>query len=345
MRVLILTQKIDANDDLLGFFHGWVFEFSKHWEKITVIALGVGDCHLAENVKVLSLGKEAGGSKLIYLVRFYKYIWRERKNYDSVFVHMNQEYTILGGLIWRLLGKKVMLWRNHQMGGFWAKIAVALSHIVFCTSQFAFVARYKKTKLMPVGIDADFFKFHPEIKKTPGSVLFFGRISPIKRPDILIESLYLLKKGGINFIASFVGDAPLRDAVYNEKIKQKIENYDLADCVKIVKGVPYLQAPKIYNQNEIFINLTNSGSLDKTILEAMACESMVLVSNKTFEGVLPPDLIFQENSAADLAKKIGLILNLSEIEIQKRGRSFRDYVLENHSLDKLIFRLAGYLQN
>jgi hypothetical protein len=28
------------------------------------------------------------------------------------FVHMNQEYVLLGGLIWKLLGKKLVLWRH-----------------------------------------------------------------------------------------------------------------------------------------------------------------------------------------------------------------------------------------
>ncbi|MBU2219890.1 hypothetical protein KJ665_01980, partial [Patescibacteria group bacterium] len=58
MRLLILTQKIDFNDDILGFMHGWVVEFAKHFESIIVIALGVGEYKLPENVRILSLGKE-----------------------------------------------------------------------------------------------------------------------------------------------------------------------------------------------------------------------------------------------------------------------------------------------
>ena len=58
MRLLILTQKIDSQDDLLGFFHGWVAKLAEHFDKITVIALGVGQYQLPANIKVLSLGKE-----------------------------------------------------------------------------------------------------------------------------------------------------------------------------------------------------------------------------------------------------------------------------------------------
>ena len=58
MKLLILTQKVDKNDDVLGFMHGWIAEFAKHCEKVTVIALGVGEFDLPRNVTVLSLGKD-----------------------------------------------------------------------------------------------------------------------------------------------------------------------------------------------------------------------------------------------------------------------------------------------
>lgn len=136
MNLLILTQKVDRDDPILGFFHRWIEEFSNHCDKVTVICLSLGKYDLPKNVKVLSLGKEEqlrkrpdlGNFKrsvlgeqlnrLKYIWHFYKYIWQERKNYDSVFVHMNQEYVLLGGLIWKLFGKKVMLWRNHPDGSF-----------------------------------------------------------------------------------------------------------------------------------------------------------------------------------------------------------------------------------
>ena len=147
MKLLIMTQKVDANDDVLGFFHGWIKEFAKHCEEMTVIALGVGEYDLPKNVRVLSLGKEEGVSRLSYLINFYRLIWRERKNYDTVFVHMNQEYILLGGLIWKCLGKKIALWRNHYAGSLLTRIAMMISDKIFCTSKYSFTARSKKDDL------------------------------------------------------------------------------------------------------------------------------------------------------------------------------------------------------
>ena len=86
MRLLVITQKVDRNDPVLGFFHRWIEEFAKHCEKVTVICLEMREHRLPINVRVLSLGKEQNKSKLKYIFRFYRYIWQERNNYD---VHRN----------------------------------------------------------------------------------------------------------------------------------------------------------------------------------------------------------------------------------------------------------------
>ena len=75
MKLLILTQKVDKNDTTLGFFHRWIEEFSKNYEKIIVICLYKGEYNLPQNVEVYSLGKERGVSKIGYVLNFYKYIY------------------------------------------------------------------------------------------------------------------------------------------------------------------------------------------------------------------------------------------------------------------------------
>ena len=96
MKLLIITQVIDKNHPVLGFFHRWVEEFAVHCEHVHVICLQKGVFDLPVNVTVHSLGKEDGVSRATYLLRFYKNIWQLRHEYDSVFVHMNQLYVLLG---------------------------------------------------------------------------------------------------------------------------------------------------------------------------------------------------------------------------------------------------------
>src|SRR3989338_6152195 len=115
--VLVLTQKMNREDPILGFFHGWMIELAKHADEVTIICLEKGFCRLPGNVRVLSLGKERGVRRAGFIKNFIKAIWQDRKNYQSVFVHMNPEYVLLGGLLWRLSGKRVLLLYNHAAGG------------------------------------------------------------------------------------------------------------------------------------------------------------------------------------------------------------------------------------
>jgi len=340
MKLLFITQKVDKNDDLLGFVHGWLSELAKHCQSITVICLGKGQYELPLNVKVLSLGKEQKKSRGQYIWRLYRYIWQERRDYDLVFVHMNQEYVCLAGIIWKLLGKKIALWRNHPIGNFFTKIAVFLSDKIFCVSEFAYVAKYKKAILMPAGIDTDFFKKDYEIQKEMRSLLYLGRISPIKKIEVLINALQILKRKNIRFKAEVVGNCPARDEKYYYGLQQKA-----SDMVLWRKGVPYLETPEIYNRFEVFINLTPTGSFDKTILEAMACESLVLVSNRSYERKIGTRFTFLENNADDLARKIESLFSLSSQAKIDSGSQLRDYVLKNHSLAKLIDKLMQEFKN
>jgi len=314
MRLLILTQKVDRNDPVLGFFHRWIEKFSERYEKITVVCLECGEYDLPHNVKVLSLGKEGGNSKIKYIFNFYRYAWRERKNYDAVFVHMNQEYVLLGGKLWLLLGKKVFMWRNHHAGNFLTDIASLFCSKIFCTSKYSYTAKYKKTVLMPVGVDTEKFKVQSEKCKVANSILFLGRIAPSKNVGIFIEALGLLKNRGVNFSADIYGDALPKDSIYFHKLKSRAATLDLENMLEFQAGIPNHQVPDVYNPHEIYVNLSSSGMYDKTIFEAMACGCLTLASNDNLRGQIDNRLIIGERDAKRVAEHLARTLSLPEEE-------------------------------
>lgn len=335
MNILVITQKMDKMDPVLGFFHSWIEEFSKQYKRVTVICLCKGEYNVPKNVKVFSLGKEKGVSRLIYLVRFYKYIWSERKNYDSVLVHMNKEYIILGKFIWLVLRKNIYLWYNHQHAGIMAKIAFLLSKNIFHTSDFAAPARFKKAIQMPVGVDSEIFKRNIHTSKINNSLLFISRVSPVKKLDVLVSAVQELIESGIECTLHIYGSAPDRDMLYFNKVKEM--SRDLEECGKIIfyGAVENSQTPEVYNTYDIFVNLTDSGSFDKTIIEAMLSESLVLVSNKTLKSTLDSRFLFEEGNMTDLVSKLKGLLSLDETKIKECGLQMRKKAIK-HDLDHLM---------
>jgi glycosyltransferase involved in cell wall biosynthesis len=347
-RLLIITQAVDKNNPLLGFFHRWIEAFAEYYEIVNVICLEMGEYQLPKNVKVLSLGKEkyVGNqckwhiiSRFLYLYRFYKYIFQERKNYDAVFVHMNPIYIVLGGIFWKIWGKKIFLWYIHPKADKFLKSAILLVDKIFTASPYSFPLKSEKLETTGHGIDLTFFRRYEEIKKIPNSLLFVGRISPVKNLHILIDAVNILHRSGINFVLNIVGDKDERFPDYFEKIKKDSTNLEKLGKIKFLGKIPNKEMPKIYNQNEILVNLTPSGSFDKAILEAMACGCLVLVANKSFEGVLPKEFTFNQGDFQDLASKLILALKLSSSEREEYGKDFSKYVVENHNLEKLIQKI------
>lgn len=310
------------------------------FEFVNVICLEQGATFLPTNVRVWSLGKDIGRPKLIYLLNFYRYIWRLRHEYDSVFVHMNREYVIFGGLLWRFWGKQVVLWYNHKKGDFLSCLAGFLANTVLFTSNFSFFAKWTKAMQMPVGIDTDIFKKNVKAKICR-SILCLSRIDAVKNIDILVEAGKLLDKKNLDFKIFIYGASTHADDPYFLQLKKDAEELVRKNKLEFLPPVANRLTPELYNRYKLFVNLTNSGSLDKTILEAMACETPVLVSNRFFENVLPQELSFKERDSNDLVNRLEKFWQMPETEKQKYNSDFRQYVIKRHGLDLLLDKLVA----
>lgn len=343
--MLIISQKIDKTDPILGFFHNWLLQFAPHFENISVICLERGECSLPSNVKVYSLGKENAKSKIKYIYNFYKILSELDHRYDRVFVHMNQEYVLLAGLYWWLKSKKVYFWRNHPKGSLLTRIAVFFSHKVFCTSKDAYTARFEKTQLMPVGIDTDLFNITDLKFKIPNSILSLGRLSQIKNIHVLIGALKLLAQRNTNFIADIIGN-PVNpeDTKYVQKLESDAQSLIQSGLLSFLPSVNQEGAATAYKTHKIFVNLTPRGSMDKTVLEAAACGSIPLVRNGVFDEI-NKELQIDSEGIAEIALKIQNLLDMPEESLQKLGNELRNFVVEKHSLRALIDVLVKELND
>lgn len=340
MKLLIITQKVDKKDPILGFFHDWILEFAQKIDSVVVICLEKGDYDLPHNVKVLSLGKENGQSRLKYILNFYKYIWQERQNYNTVFVHMNQEYVLLAGLWWRLFGKKILLWRNFPSGNWRTSLAVKFAHVVFCTSPYSYTAKFKKTILMPVGIDTSYFTPSQDISRDK-DILFIGRLDKQKQPDLLLQVLGRLKKEGIKFSATFVGKSSKDNNGYRFMLDKLISEFNLEKEVSLPGAVSNSKTRDYYWSHKLFVNLAPSGCLDKTIFEAMACGCDILVTNDFLHKELG-DRVWCYNSIEDILEKIKIRLQEKEVSEYYIDNMVK-YVKNNHSLKYLVGQIKNYV--
>lgn len=335
MRLLVYTQAIDTSDPLLGFFHRWVEELAKYFDHIHVVCLKKGTYQLPPNVSVYSLGKEDGESNFKYIINFYRHLFRLRNQYDRVFVHMNPHYVLLGGIYWKFKNIPISWWRNHAKMNLMTRIAAPLSKNLFYTSPFACLSRYAHAIQMPVGIDVLRFSPTQKSQNSKTKVLLLGRLSPVKHPELFLEAGALL---GDAYEMHVYGSDPTREQKYGLMLeKMASKNTFFHGSVKNE------DTPAIYQAHDIYVNLTPQGSMDKTVLEAAACETQVIALNASFADVLPPISILSTCTARDLADKIIFLAHLPSEEKNKNVKASREAVVRDHSVLKLAELLHLYI--
>lgn len=326
MRLLICTQIVDSEDPILGFFHRWIEEFAKNAEQVTVICLKEGTHRLPDNVRVLSLGKEKGHSRLQYIIKFYYYIWRERHAYDAVFVHMNQVYVLLGGIIWRLLGKQIGLWYVHRSVTLGLRLAVIFAHTIFTAAPGSFRINTRKRLCIGHGIDTEALPF---VRKEEGPtlrVVTIGRVSPTKRIAEMIHAIRILNDTGVSAALTIVGSAITeRDKLYEHELIARADQYS-----KFIGVVPHAELSRVLQGHDVFLNLSLTESMDKAVLEALSAGLPVVTSNPTFREMLKPLGLFVDD--ADPTQVVSALQRAHGLDVH----SLSILVRKKHSLPRLI---------
>ena len=339
--------------------HGWIEKFAEKFEQLVVICLQKGEHNLPKNVKVYSLGKEKleiGNwkleifKKLKYIFNFYRYIWQERKNYDTVFVHMNPIYVILGGLFWKLRHKKISLWYAHGHADWRLKLAERIANIIFTSTKEGFRIKSRKVKIIGQGIDVE--KFKPIAKKENRvfKIISIGRISPSKDYETLIKAIKELEElNDNNLEVKIIGGPSLsEDEVYLKELKELIKRKRLGQILRFIGPRPNRDVIEFFQTADLFVSMGLTGSLDKVLLETMACGLPVLTCNEALENVLEKYsevLMYPKKDFKALAKKIEFFIKLDNKNKEALSKDLRQIVVENHSLNDLIKKISSALKS
>lgn len=354
MNLLIFNLKTDADDSILGFTTDWINALAAKCDRVFVITMMTGRIAVADNVRVFSVGKEKGYSEPRRLLEFYRLLWQVLRTarIDACFAHMMPLFSVLG---WPLLRSKripIVLWYAHSHVSLLLRVATKLVDRIVASSKSGFGIETTKFRSIGQGIDVNrFVPVHRARADNCLVLLTVGRISPVKRLEIVIEALALLPAAiKENVELRFIGD-PLgsKAADYMNTLQRRVSDLGLTHIVNFQAALPFHQVVESYQDADVFINSSDTDSIDKTVLEAMSCGMPVITSNAAFPLVLGDELAktwcVPKNNPKIMSDRISQLFCASLGERSALGQKLRQIVVRDHSLTALGVRLISEISN
>lgn len=317
MRLLICTQAVDRNDPVLGFFVRWIEMLAHECEHVLVVCLRKGVHDLPANVEVISLGERHRISRAFAL---FAIAFGRRREYDAVFVHMNPEYIVAAGWLWRFLGKKIVLWYTHKSVTMRLRIATIFVNSILTASKASFRLPSRKVTVVGHGIDTDFFT--PDLSVARGEgILSVGRLDKSKHHDLVIRAA---KQAACSL--RIAGEGPERAML--ERVARELDA-DVTFC----GGLTQTELRDEYRKAAYLVHASTTGSLDKVVLEALACDCDVITTVAHLYEGLP--LRSVDPAPEAIARAIH--------EPAHSSADRASIVRERHSLASLVPRIMDHL--
>jgi glycosyltransferase involved in cell wall biosynthesis len=347
LNVLMITQKVDRDDDVLGYVHGWIERLAARLEHLHVLGLWVGPYALPANVTVYSMGKEKGASRAARLARLAQVAGglASRRQVDLVFAHQCPRYALLAAPFSKLFGLPLVMFYAHKSVDLELRLAHRLVDRVATSVPTGFMLPSDKVTTVGQGIELELFQpdFAAEEEAT---VVAVGRLSPIKDYETLIRSAdilrrqYRLERLKLLIVGGTTGE---RDSQYSAHLRRVVGQLQLEGRVEFVGPVPHEEVSRYLHRATVTVNLCPTGAVDKAALEGMACGKPTVVCNRGFAplfGAHAPYLLFDRGDPASLAERLAALLKMPVEQRRAMGLDLRAAVVAQHGVEGLADNLV-----
>lgn len=331
MKVLMLAQSIDTNHGPDGFVADWVRTLAAQVDNLIVLTYAFNSKEkLPNNTKVYIINGTNLFSRIINLIDKTFSITRKEKP-NILFAHILEVFGITSGIVGKITGIKSVFWFCNPYDvsrNYLAKIAFFLNDMIITCGErlkeryVSLIGNWAKDKIISVGHGINLSHYSPgktllwpNSKKGKITILYAGRISPIKDISTL------------------------------EKAVKKLQDHGKKITLNINGSYSYSQIPEIFKQTHIFVNSSKGYSLDKTLLEALACGVCAIGSDNTYPFMKNdfPELIFRAGNSIDLAYKISWLIDNPK-KAKEITSNAQKFIFKNFNLDILMANIANYFR-
>lgn len=352
--LLMTTQTVDRAHPVLGFTHEWIATLARRVTRLHVLTPVKGETDLPDNVTIHHLTTPGQfipttANHLMHHRVFWQLVLSQQVN--GVFVHMIPKWAIAASPYCRLGAVPLMLWYAHGHVSPTLRVAERLVNAIVTSTPEGCRLDSAKVSVVGQGIDtAHFVPGEGAGNNDSFKIITVGRLSPVKNLENTIEVMRILvhEHHLTNVRLDLVG-GPLRpgDEVYVRRLQHQVAECSLADHVRFVGIKTYDTIVPVYQDADLLLNLSQTNSLDKVALEAMACGTPVLTSNPAFKAMLTDiDAAFylDHPAAEETAVALKTVMAQTAAERTKLGKALRKAVVQHHGIDQLANNLLETLE-
>jgi glycosyltransferase involved in cell wall biosynthesis len=349
MRLLIINYEMDETSAVLAWQARVAKELAQHCDFVAVLTERVGHFEPPPNMYVETLEAKPFGlpRRFGLALLLNRQVWQlcQRYRIDACFIHMAADWAFYFYPSFRLLRIPVLMWYAH--GTVTARLRLAhtcVTRVVTSTPE-GFRLPSRKVAVIGQGIDTDLFQPPAYSLEPKNDLITIGRVSRRKRIDLLLDVMNCLRR------SSRAADVRLRiigpmltvdDLNYEAELRRRVWNMGLQDRVDFVGFVPQEHTPTFYQRAFLHINVSRTGSMDKTVLEALACGCPVLTSNEAFREILAayPEFIINDDHPEAIATQLIALYSQRD---QYAVESLRALVVGRHDVHTYCRKILKHL--
>ncbi len=275
MKIIAFCQTLDLKDLALSDTFSRISEFAniKEVKKLFIISLnssGEQPKNIPNNVKIYSTKQKL---KLFKLFELYKLVIPilVKNKINFCYVYMGNIFPIILSPLKLFFKFKIITWYGHLSKNILSLISLKYFTNIWLSSDDVYnIYNIKHFTNIGHGVDKKKFFSYNNYQKRSNSLVCVGRISKIKNINLLIESVYLLKKiNNINLKLIIIGAPYLKDDhTYKDYLLELIKTLKLEKNIEFLGHLSLSQINNIYNKHKFYITAC-PGGLGKSGIEGI----------------------------------------------------------------------------
>jgi glycosyltransferase involved in cell wall biosynthesis len=344
MRLVVLTQVVDADHPALGQTIDIVDALARRCDEVVVVCDHVGRYAPPSNVRLRTFGSSSRAGRGFAFERVLAgEITKGGRRPDALLAHMVPSFLILASPLFKPLRIPMGLWYTHWNVDRSLRLATRLADVVLSVDRRSFPLRSDKVKGIGHAIDLRRFPSPggPKVREGPLRALALGRMTPWKGYTTMLGGLELATEQGLDATLEIRGPAlTVAEQSHLHELERIVsESKTLRERVTFEPPVSRDAIPALLADADVLLSATQpegGETLDKVVYEASAAGVPVLSSNVAldeFLADLPIGLRFARRDPADLARALLEVASAGPEVRAATGEELRRRVEAGHSVE------------